>query len=396
MGRSTLLAMNDDAMCLVTRVAWFAGKQRRQTQPFTKRLFNRHLRFTPLKYPRPTVSCTTSRLFENVASEGQTRQKQAEKRSLGVLNEHFPPVFNAVWPSAAVFTQSAGNLTENSAMHPAIKPAIQVDRLNKTFARKPALVDLALSIQPGEMVALIGASGSGKSTLLRHLAGLACCDRSNGGSVQVLGREVQAAGRLNGKVRKLRSDIGYIFQQFNLVNRLSVLDNVLLGCLGRMPGWRGNLGLFNSEEKQRALQSLDRVGLVDLAGQRASTLSGGQQQRVAIARALTQRAEVILADEPIASLDPESARKVMEILADINRTDGKTIVVTLHQVDYAVRYCPRAVALKGGRIHFDGDAQNLSSQFLNDLYGADVDTSLMISDEGRRSRETPRLMLARS
>ncbi|KFE51255.1 phosphonate ABC transporter ATP-binding protein [Pseudomonas syringae] len=281
-------------------------------------------------------------------------------------------------------------------MHPAIKPAIQVERLNKTFARKPALVDLALSIQPGEMVALIGASGSGKSTLLRHLAGLACCDRGNGGSVQVLGREVQAAGRLNGKVRKLRSDIGYIFQQFNLVNRLSVLDNVLLGCLGRMPGWRGNLGLFNSEEKQRALQSLDRVGLVDLAGQRASTLSGGQQQRVAIARALTQRAEVILADEPIASLDPESARKVMEILADINRTDGKTIVVTLHQVDYAVRYCPRAVALKGGRIHFDGAAQNLSSQFLNDLYGADVDTSLMISDEGRRSRETPRLMLARS
>ncbi|MET0613448.1 phosphonate ABC transporter ATP-binding protein [Pseudomonas caspiana] len=277
-----------------------------------------------------------------------------------------------------------------------MNPAIHVERLNKTFARKPALVDLALSIQPGEMVALIGASGSGKSTLLRHLAGLACCDRGNGGSVQVLGREVQAAGRLNGKVRKLRSDIGYIFQQFNLVNRLSVLDNVLLGCLGRMPGWRGNLGLFNAEEKQRALQSLDRVGLVDLAAQRASTLSGGQQQRVAIARALTQRAEVILADEPIASLDPESARKVMEILADINRTDGKTVVVTLHQVDYAVRYCPRAVALKGGRIHFDGDAQNLSSQFLNDLYGADVDTSLMIAEEGRRIVAPPRLVLARN
>ncbi|MCQ3030297.1 phosphonate ABC transporter ATP-binding protein [Pseudomonas syringae] len=277
-----------------------------------------------------------------------------------------------------------------------MNPAIHVERLNKTFARKPALVDLALSIQPGEMVALIGASGSGKSTLLRHLAGLACCDRGNGGSVQVLGREVQAAGRLNGKVRKLRSDIGYIFQQFNLVNRLSVLDNVLLGCLGRMPGWRGNLGLFNAEEKQRALQSLDRVGLVDLAAQRASTLSGGQQQRVAIARALTQRAEVILADEPIASLDPESARKVMEILADINRTDGKTVVVTLHQVDYAVRYCPRAVALKAGRIHFDGDGKNLSSQFLNDLYGADVDASLMIAEEGRRIVAPPRLVLARN
>ena len=273
--------------------------------------------------------------------------------------------------------------------------AIHVDHLNKTFARKTALVDLQLTIGAGEMVALIGASGSGKSTLLRHLAGLACCDRNNGGSVKVLGREVQASGRLNGKVRRLRADIGYIFQQFNLVNRLSVLDNVLLGSLGRMPRWRGNLGLFNADEKQFAMESLARVGLADLAAQRASTLSGGQQQRVAIARALTQRAEVILADEPIASLDPESARKVMEILADINRRDGKTVVVTLHQVDYATRYCPRAVALKGGRIHFDGPAADLSSQFLNDLYGADLDTSLMFSDQTRHAEPAPRLVLAR-
>ncbi|SFV11279.1 phosphonate ABC transporter ATP-binding protein [Pseudomonas sp. OV546] len=274
--------------------------------------------------------------------------------------------------------------------------AIHVDHLNKTFAKKPALVDLEFTIAAGEMVALIGASGSGKSTLLRHLAGLACCDKSNGGSVKVLGREVQASGRLNGKVRRLRADIGYIFQQFNLVNRLSVLDNVLLGCLGRMPRWRGNLGLFNAEEKAFAMASLARVGLADLAAQRVSTLSGGQQQRVAIARALTQRAEVILADEPIASLDPESARKVMEILADINRRDGKTVVVTLHQVDYAMRYCPRAVALKGGRIHFDGQGSSMSSQFLNDLYGADVDTSLMCSDQTRRAEAPPRLALARA
>ena len=273
--------------------------------------------------------------------------------------------------------------------------AIHVDHLNKTFARKTALVDLQLTIGAGEMVALIGASGSGKSTLLRHLAGLACCDRKNGGSVKVLGREVDGSGRLNGKVRRLRADIGYIFQQFNLVNRLSVLDNVLLGSLGRMPRWRGNLGLFNADEKQFAMESLARVGLADLAAQRASTLSGGQQQRVAIARALTQRAEVILADEPIASLDPESARKVMEILADINRRDGKTVVVTLHQVDYATRYCPRAVALKGGRIHFDGPAADLSSQFLNDLYGADLDTSLMFSDQTRHAEPAPRLVLAR-
>ncbi|MDY7564263.1 phosphonate ABC transporter ATP-binding protein [Pseudomonas sp. RTC3] len=274
--------------------------------------------------------------------------------------------------------------------------AIHVDRLNKTFARKAALIDLALSIQPGEMVALIGASGSGKSTLLRHMAGLARCDRTNGGRVQVLGREVQASGRLNGNVRQLRADIGYIFQQFNLVNRLSVLDNVLLGCLGRMPGWRGNLGLFNTQEKQWAMESLDRVGLADLATQRASTLSGGQQQRVAIARALTQRADVILADEPIASLDPESARKVMEILADINRRDGKTVVVTLHQVDYAVRYCQRAVALKAGRIHFDGAAEALSTQLLNDLYGADLDSSLLFSDKTRSAERPLKLALAQA
>ncbi|MGY2289667.1 phosphonate ABC transporter ATP-binding protein [Pseudomonas sp. SDO528_S397] len=274
--------------------------------------------------------------------------------------------------------------------------AIHVDHLNKTFAKKSALVNLELSIGSGEMVALIGASGSGKSTLLRHLAGLACCDKNNGGSVKVLGREVQASGRLNGQVRRLRADIGYIFQQFNLVNRLSVLDNVLLGCLGRVPRWRGNLGLFNAEEKQFALDSLARVGLADLAGQRASTLSGGQQQRVAIARALTQRAEVILADEPIASLDPESARKVMEILADINRRDGKTVVVTLHQVDYAMRYCPRAVALKAGRIHFDGRGSDLSSHFLNDLYGADLDTSLMFSDQSRTTVVPAQLALVRA
>lgn len=271
--------------------------------------------------------------------------------------------------------------------------AIRVDRLNKSFGRKQALFDLALSVQPGEMVALIGASGSGKSTLLRHLAGLA---RGDAGSIEVLGRQVQADGRLNGDVRRQRADIGYIFQQFNLVGRLSVLQNVLLGGLGRMPRWRGSLSMFNAEEKQRAMQALERVGLAEFAAQRASTLSGGQQQRVAIARALCQQAEVILADEPIASLDPESARKVMEILADINRRDGKTVVVTLHQVDYAVRYCQRAVALKGGRIHFDGPTDSFNPDFLNDLYGGDLDISLLLP-QGQRPRAVERpLTLAKA
>jgi phosphonate transport system ATP-binding protein len=272
---------------------------------------------------------------------------------------------------------------------------IRVESLNKTFGRKQALVDLVLTIEPGEMVALIGASGSGKSTLLRHVAGLACCDRAGGGSIQVLGHEVQASGLLNGGVRRLRADIGYIFQQFNLVGRLSVLQNVLLGCLGRMPRWRGSLGLFNAEEKQRAMQALERVGLAELALQRASTLSGGQQQRVAIARALAQRAEVILADEPIASLDPESARKVMQILADINREDGKTVVVTLHQVDYAMRYCRRAVALKAGRMHFDGPAAGLDPQFLDDLYGAESASDSPAKPSRPRQHQVP-LTLAKA
>ncbi|MDX1722954.1 MAG: phosphonate ABC transporter ATP-binding protein [Pseudomonas sp.] len=275
--------------------------------------------------------------------------------------------------------------------------AIRVESLNKTFGGKQALYSLALSVQPGEMVALIGASGSGKSTLLRHLAGLACGDRAAGGSIEVLGRQVQAQGRLNGEVRRLRADIGYIFQQFNLVARLSVVQNVLLGCLGRMPRWRGTLGLFSVEEKQRAMQALQRVGLADLAMQRASTLSGGQQQRVAIARALCQRAKVILADEPIASLDPESARKVMQILADINREDGTTVVVTLHQVDYAMRYCQRAVALKAGHIHFDGSTAGLNPNFLNDLYGAELQVDVLPADKPRRQRpQTAPMSLAKA
>ena len=246
---------------------------------------------------------------------------------------------------------------------------IRVDGLNKTFAGKRALHDLALTVQPGEMVALIGASGSGKSTLLRHIAGLACCDHGAGGEIQVLGCKMQSDGRLNGNVRRLRADIGYIFQQFNLVSRFSVLDNVLLGFLGRMSRWRGSLGMFSVEQKQQALAALERVGLAHRADQRASTLSGGQQQRVAIARALTQQAEVIL--------------------ADINQRDGKTVLVTLHQVDYALRYCRRAVALKDGRIHYDGACADLDGRFLNDLYGADLDANLLFSDQVRSPGSKP-------
>ena len=248
--------------------------------------------------------------------------------------------------------------------------AIRVERLNKTFAGKQALFDLGLAIQPGEMVALIGASGSGKSTLLRHLAGLACCDRSAGGRIEVLGREVQATGRLHGEVRRLRADIGYIFQQFNLVNRLSVLDNVLLGFLGRMPRWRGSLGMFSDAQKRQAMAALERVGLAERAAQRASTLSGGQQQRVAIARALTQQAEVILADEPIASLDPMNAQIVMEALRRIHDEDGRMVIANLHTLDTARRYCDRVIGMRDGRIVFDGTPAQLTTGVARDIYGA--------------------------
>lgn len=249
---------------------------------------------------------------------------------------------------------------------------IQVKGLSKTFGRNSrggrALDNVSLQIEKGEMVALIGPSGSGKSTLLRHLAGLTCGDAGTG-EVSVLGNAVQCKGRLNGDVRRTRAKVGYIFQQFNLVGRLRVLSNVLMGTLGRVPGWRGCLGLFNAEERALALRSLERVGMDAWAQQRASCLSGGQQQRVAIARALTQQAEVILADEPIASLDPQSARCVMEILADINSRDGRTVVVTLHQVDYAREFCRRAVALKAGKVVFDGPSEDLTPGLLAKIYG---------------------------
>jgi len=271
-----------------------------------------------------------------------------------------------------------------------MEPEIQIQGLSKTFGKNKrngkALNNIDLTIQTGEMVALIGPSGSGKSTLLRHLAGLSCGD-ADSGEIRVLGQSVQCNGRLCSDVRKTRARIGYIFQQFNLVGRMKVITNVLTGALGRVSGWHGCLGLFNAEERALALKCLNRVGMDAWTDQRASCLSGGQQQRVAIARTLTQKAEVILADEPIASLDPESARRVMEILADINSQDGRTVVVTLHQVDYAREFCRRTVALKAGEIVFDGPSENLTPALLASIYGT---TSFDVDGEPatqRRSRD---------
>jgi phosphonate transport system ATP-binding protein len=253
---------------------------------------------------------------------------------------------------------------------------ISVRNLSKRFGKKQALDDISLEIGQGEMVALIGASGSGKSTLIRHICGL---DTGHGGAstIEIDGRAIQSAGRIASDARALRREIGVIFQQVNLVRRLPVLTNVLIGNLGRIPRWRGTLGLFTAAEKRAARDALARVGIREIAWQRASTLSGGQQQRAAIARTLVQRSKLLLADEPIASLDPSSARRVMEVLATINRENGITCVVSLHQVEYARRYCPRTIALRDGKIVFDGPSIALTNDFLTTLYGADSEELIL-------------------
>ena len=256
--------------------------------------------------------------------------------------------------------------------------AISIRNLSKSFGKKRALDNVSLEIARGEMVALIGASGSGKSTLIRHICGLEIAQPGQS-RIEVLGDSIQDGGRLASGARVLRRNIGVVFQQFNLVGRVSVLSIVLLGNLGLIPAWRGTLGLFTAAEKKLAREALARVGIPEVAWQRASTLSGGQQQRAAIARTLVQRSNILLADEPIASLDPSSARRVMEILAAVNRDEQITCVVSLHQVEYARRYCPRTIALRDGRVVFDGPSSELTNQMLVELYG-DNSEELILPD----------------
>ncbi|MBC3917039.1 phosphonate ABC transporter ATP-binding protein [Undibacterium sp. CY18W] len=253
---------------------------------------------------------------------------------------------------------------------------IEINGISKTFkGGYQALDNIALTFAPGEMVALIGASGSGKSTLLRHISGLITANADKN-DIRLGDQVLQANGVIGRQIRHLRSQIGFVFQQFNLVGRLPVLTNVLTGGIARIPLWRSCFRIFTKEEKALGLAALARVGIAEHAYKRASALSGGQQQRAAIARTIVQQARVILADEPIASLDPESARRVMQTLADLNRQDGTTVVVSLHQVDVALRFCPRTVALSRGRVVYDGPSCELTIPMLRDLYGAEAEELL--------------------
>lgn len=247
---------------------------------------------------------------------------------------------------------------------------LEIDNLSKEFAGRSVLEQVGFSIHEGEMVALIGASGSGKSTLMRHIPGFI---KGNSGVVSVLGEIVQSEGKISPSIRKIRSRVGFVFQQFNLVGRLPVMTNVLIGVLAKTPFWSGMLMRFSVAYRQKALEALTAVGIEQTAWQRASTLSGGQQQRAALARCLVQDAQLVVADEPIASLDPESSRKVMELLAKIHRQRRCAVLVSLHQVDYAIRWCPRTIALKKGRVFYDGPTSGLTQELLNDIYGADIE-----------------------
>jgi len=221
-----------------------------------------------------------------------------------------------------------------------------------------------LEIPPGQFVVVVGLSGAGKSTLVRAINGLVPVTH---GSLTVGDRELVGARRR--ELRRLRSDIGMVFQSFNLVTRTSVLNNVLTGRLHDTPLWRSLLGWYRAEDKELAFQALERVGIVEKAYMRASQLSGGQQQRVAIARVLAQEPQVVLADEPVASLDPPTANLVMRDLQRINQELGITTVVNLHFLDLARRYGARIIGMRAGNVVFDGTADEADDKVFEDIYG---------------------------
>lgn len=241
---------------------------------------------------------------------------------------------------------------------------LSLQNLSRQFGETRAVDKVTLNIRPGQFVGVIGRSGAGKSTMLRLINRLV--DPSEG-SILFEGTDVTA---LKGKaLRAWRRDCAMIFQQFNLVDRLDVLTNVLIGRLAEH-GFLSSMAMrFSDEERAMAIQALDRLDLVPQALQRAGTLSGGQQQRVAIAKALVQNPKIMLADEPIASLDPANATLVMDGLKTINREDGITVLVNLHTLDTARAYCDRIIAMRQGRIFFDGTAAQLTDDVVRDIYG---------------------------
>lgn len=244
---------------------------------------------------------------------------------------------------------------------------LEIKGLSKHFAATKAVDDVTVSIPDGQMVGIIGRSGAGKSTLLRMLNRLA--DPTGG---QVLFKDRNVAKIKGRELLKWRSECAMIFQQFNLVGRLDVITNVLTGRMYHHGFASSMLKFYSPAERAFAIHALDRLTMAHTATQRADTLSGGQQQRVAIARALVQEPKILLADEPIASLDPMNAKVVMDALRSINQEDQITVVCNLHTLDTARRYCDRVIGMAAGKVVFDGKAEDLSMDVAREIYGADL------------------------
>ena len=243
---------------------------------------------------------------------------------------------------------------------------LKIDKVSRRFGDKVAVDRVEVEIPEGQMVGIIGRSGAGKSTLLRMINRLT--DPTDG-TITFCGRDVTAL--TGGELRAWRAQCAMIFQQFNLVPRIDVLTNVLLGRLNKRSSLMSVLNMFTHAERLDAMRALDRLDIAPTALQRAGTLSGGQQQRVAIARALMQNPRVILADEPIASLDPRNAQIVMDSLKSINEQQKITVITNLHTLDTARAYCTRIIGMRGGRVVFDGKAAELTQAAAREIYGDD-------------------------
>ena len=254
------------------------------------------------------------------------------------------------------------------APRPAAEPLLVVERVTKRYANGTvALSDVSMTALPGELTVVLGHNGSGKSTLVRCIVRLV--DPTEG-SIRIAGQDLVTLSR--SRLRQARRDVAVIFQDASLVPRRSALANVATGCLGRARGIRTALGGFPPRELALARSRLERVGMAALAGQRSDTLSGGQAQRVAVARALHQHPRVLLADEPVASLDPEAAADIMELLRDLASTEDIAVVCVLHQLDLARRFAHRIVGLREGRVVLDEQTSRVGLEQLGSLYRADA------------------------
>lgn len=242
---------------------------------------------------------------------------------------------------------------------------IKFEHVGKVYSNGvKGLKDVNLTIEQGEFVAIIGLSGAGKSTLLRAINRMHNITEGN-----LLVNEVEVANLKGKSLRKFRRNIGMIFQSFNLITRTTVMNNVLTSRVPELSWWRSILGMYKKEDKIIALEALDKVGILEKAYSRVDQLSGGQQQRVALARTLAQKPNIILADEPVAALDPVTAKQVMDDFRKINKESNITVIINIHHIELALEYADRVIGIKAGEIVYDGPANKIDESILSQIYG---------------------------